>query len=359
MREKKSLINKFGDLCTFESAREFLMNPTDDNAKGYIKEYLNGRSKGCIFNIEFTEKESVFSKSTHMTVAFLLGIVCEDIIKERVQRKIDDATNLEMYMISSFEYPWMLCCLYHDMLSKFENEHRIYESLEEFCKCCKINYTIYDFESLKKELMPCEMGNLVPTYSEDTVRRYFNYRQSKGKTDHGIAAGYYVFDRLVKNYFEHRKQNGNENRFFTNVGFHTLCWHEDQMWIFAYCANAIITHNIWHVDEKEELPDEITLGNCNEKKINPIDDPLSFFCALIDTIEPVKYFEKMDYVEILNNLFVEIGHNTITISQTELKMLDLKKWFSRKMKSMPEWLENIVVSYDEKTDEIRIYIGGI
>lgn len=234
-------------------------------------------------------------------------------------------TDLELI---TFEYPWMLCCLYHDVFSQYEKEGYEYVDLDGFCRKFDIQHTIYDMK-LPEEI---SISSFEPTYRKTTIEQYFLYRMKNKRVDHGIAAGYILFDRLVKNYLEHRDEH-KADVFTTNKDGHTLLWHKDQIWVFALAADAVIAHNIWHLDS-EALPDEIRQGGEGERKLTVDGNPLAFVCAVVDSLEPVKRFDgQLAAEKVLENVFIKVGKNPEIQLAWSNTIKQQSKFF--------EWMENI------------------
>lgn len=320
----------------FLRSQKCFEEPTDENAEEYIKAYFRFRSKSGVFNIEFSDQGNLFKKSMHTVSMFWLGMYLQDLVKTQVKKLLTDHTRLEK---KKFEYPWMLSCLYHDALSDYERKDSQYADLRNFCKNddVKIEHTIYEMDLPEGIEVSC----VEPTYQKETVEWYFKYRLNKSRVDHGIAAGYLLFDRLVKNYLFNREKNGGKDEFETSHEGHTLLWRKDQIYVFALAADAVIAHNIWHLVKEEGLPSEITQRGDAEKKLSVKGQPLAFICSLVDAIEPVKRFQgEVPVKEILENISVVHRENLITISWKETMKQYRAFWdWMKNIKSMEDWLE--------------------
>lgn len=213
--------------------------------------------------------------------------------------------------------------------------------------------TIYlgDFNSLgfRTNLCKKKMNKSYFIYPESLIRNYFCYRADYGQTiDHGIIAGYIMFDRLIKNYdkawIEKRKHGGHCN--YKKFNHRTLSWRIEQQAHFACIANGIIAHNIWYCNYSDEkLYKEYGLENLfssTSEKISINNWPLVFFLGLLDTIEPVKRFEnKMDTIEIWKRLSINLKDGNILIKiDKDLKAEyrdEYNKWIDA-IYSMSDWL---------------------
>lgn len=352
---KKNLLTKYKDVAPTCKVclSNYLTNPTAQNSKEFIESYFDSRSKGCVFNIAFTDKNTLFTKSSHTLSMFFLGLSLQKIVATKIYNMISNNTNLEL---KDFEYPWMLCCLYHDAFAQFENKQDKYNNLNEFCEKAEISYSIYDMNFPDN----ISVSQVEPTYRKQTIDRYFSYRLNKGKIDHGITAGYLLFDQLTKNYLKNREQQGKKDDFQTseNDG-HTLLWRKDQIWVFALAADAVVAHNIWHINT-ENLTDEIRLGNLHEKKLNRNKNPLAFICALIDTIEPVKRFDgQLSAHEVLENININYQEKS---NQIEIVWTDLVKsknlfWdWMKNIYSMSDWMDVKILPCSREQGECSLII---
>ena len=344
--------------CRSVSSRNpysFIDNPNDSTAREFIESYFDSRSKGMLFNIDFTNRDSLFSKSIHTLSAFLLGMFLRDISEQRIINLIQENTSKSD--LHKFEYPWFLSCLYHDAFSQYEEKHNTSDfpaKLSDAINQLEIKHTIYqtDFpEGLA-------INPFQTTYQQKTIEAYYNYRYKKMTIDHGILSGIIGFDRLVKNFLEKWTENENREEFLTSEGSHTLLWHKDQLWVFGLTADAIIAHNIWHLGPEENLPKEITLdrNNREEKKLSLYESPLAFYLSLIDTIEPIKFFNGVIPKKLMENITIEWDkeNRKITIGQTDLQIFDFEKWYKAKMRNMDDWLFGVSSDYSDGKIEITL-----
>ena len=297
-----------------------------------------------MFEFDLSDPEELYSKASHTLSAFLLGMCFKKLVKKETMRILGEKAH-------RFEYPWFLCCLYHDTYSVFEKKHKTTPcSLEEMIKEMDIEYEIYKtdnavFSGLKEWPI---------TYKRDTVERYYDERLKRGSVDHGILSGFYGFDRLVKNYIEARKKDGDFRDWFTtppdahDSDSYKLIWNREQISVFALAADAIIAHNIWHlpnIDIPEVRRDDY---NPEEKKLSIKETPLAYFLSLIDTIEPIKYFTsdafrdkygiKYTDGDILSGFNMSLFNNEIVIIGN-IDFQQFKDWYDDKIKDIGNWLE--------------------
>ena len=337
------------------NSMSFVNNPCEATANEFIKNYFDSHSKDLLFNISFTEKDTMFSKSIHTMSMFLLGVKFKKLVDQRIENSIFENAPIDDIR---FDYPWLLSCLYHDVFSDYEEKHKsgYPHTLPEFISKVKINHTTYN-TNLPTEII---ISEYTPIYKKETVENYYKYRINKDKIEHGIISGYYAFDRLTKNFIDNWKQKGMQDPFQTNLDGHTLNWNKNQIWIFALVADAIIVHNIWHTKEmnmvsKELVPD---LSNKNEVKLSIAKTPLAYFLSLIDTVEPYKFFHKMNSAEphdVFDELSIDLYSNKILIKKSDSFKYDFNIWYKKKMRDMGDWLEGTYATIaDESTIEINL-----
>ena len=343
---------KITDTTMIKNRLSFVNNPCDDTASEFLLNYFESHSKSLLFNMNFTDQDTMFSKSLHTVSMFLLGITLKQLIAKTIEKSISINAPLEL---SRFDYPWLLSCLYHDVFADYEKNHtsEYPYTLPEFIEKGKIEHTIYDI-NLPNEI---NISKFYPIYKEETVENYYEDRIKSGRIDHGIISGYYAFDRLTKNYINNWEQNGKEKQFCTQKDNHTLIWDNNQIWVFALVADAIVVHNIWHTEKMKSVSMELypNAENKAEVKLGITKTPLAYFLSLMDTIEPYKFFSNntSNPHDILDNLSIDLHNNEITIKKSESFKYDFENWFEEKMKNMSDWLEGTCA---KKTDGSTITI---
>ena len=338
----------YKDVCTsiiMKNSMGFVNNPCVNTANRFIEDYFESHSKGILFNKCLAEPNSMYSKSIHTVSAFLLGMKFKKICKTQIEKQIKENAQIESQL---FEYPWLLACLYHDVFSDYENNHdeKFPKSLHDFISGESINHTIYSFD-LPDEIT---LKDFKPIYKKESVEEYYVHMiKSSDKeeihVDHGIISGYYAFDRLTENFIENWKQKHQLDEFTTEKDNHTLVWNKNQIWIFAFVADAIIAHHIWHTDDMKTVSKELwpNPNNKEEVKLSISKTPLAYFLSLIDTIEPYKFFERKQKAtpqEVFTGLSIEMHLNQIVITKDNSFEFDFKTWYDAKMKNMSDWLLN-------------------
>lgn len=296
----------------------------------FIQNHFEGGNKAEALNFPFQKEFENNGKHQHTVALYFLGLHLYDMFNEKLQEKLRTLILIdELDNWYDFKYTWFLTCLYHDTASCIENLHRGF-----FCLSKKRHWTYYlgkfDIRHTPYNHIPLRKGASLVRFSESLVKNYFYYRMDRGVLDHGIIGGYYLFDRLYKNFREQTKNNDlNEGKNLIKNGLSYRIEHLDH---FAYIADAIICHNLWCAYEpkvietyKEYGLDPLIIGGDvlnNElfqvkyKRLNVKDYPLQFLLCLLDSIEPVKRFSGkngcgISAYEVLNRVSIEKAENGV------------------------------------------------
>ncbi len=367
------------------------------------------------------EKKSLEYRSVHMVSAFLFGLSLDSKLKIYIPRINPDDSGLTNVFRTDetsdgwcFQYLWFLSCLFHDeyeysegtkykgidSLDKALNDELIKISPDELYD--KKIYTIYDRQNDKqddKQILDIS-GKFVklpePTYPENDVISYFKYRLTtrrrtvKGR-DHGILGGYIEFQKLVQSNMRNRKASCKAKTGYTLLESHYykdnnkdkknyVIWDKNQIEAYALIADALIAHNIWFATKRKRIEDynknNLTRFTKGNKGIDFKCSPLAYILSLVDTIEPVKFYESekrtnnkvytysdrsdsLEIIELLKYLTLDvksgeiiIGHNPVELSFPDL--FSIKGWYTKRMKRMSDWLEGTSASYCKATDTITI-----
>ena len=353
--------------------QQFLSDPSSASARNMMTENLKFRSKSVLLDHLNLEPQSIFHRSVHSVSVFMLGLA----FRALVIRTIERIASRRLTDPDPFAFLWMLTSLYHDVYS--DGEHTLsegnYPSLDSF------KYSIYQSNAISKKL--CSRVHFHrPTYHQETVHSYYAYRCASKSPDHGILSGFKCFDELMKSYLTvqekvyaanvgdqidvHEQQGRLDYKsddcktFQITICEHTLEWNQNLIWAYAYVADAIIAHNIWHL-EYSWFPEEIRKKAPGEKKLSPRKDPLAYYLCLIDTIEPIKYFNNCHPKAVIENISMELENNKIIISQSEQRLFDLQSWYYSKFYNSVKdedqlslWLENTFSVYDERNNRIVV-----
>lgn len=323
------------------------------NAYNFIRGTYRTGSKDKIFDVGFINSFESNGKHQHTVILYFLGCIFESLFSA------DLKTHLAKFILNvedwfDFRYTWFLTSLYHDTASILEKEKSGPEcsaDLNFYLEKYEVNYNLYDNNYTRLNPIP-------HTYSEKLVKNYFKYRMKSSKiVDHGIIAGFVLYDRLIKNYDRAWKKHSEANLpgSYDDFIYNGLSWRKDHKKHFAIIADAIIAHNIWYSKDNDDEKaiyknyelDELIFNK--SKRISIQKNPLVLFLGLFDTIEPFKYFET-------NDCFAEIDIHSISKDILRICVNDNKKNFTwlKKIESMAGWLSVEIDRSSSNTIDIRI-----
>ncbi len=308
----------------------------NSNQGEFIKNYFKRGGKGGIFKEYFTIKNSLLHRSKHTVSIFFIGILIyhNSIIKQ----KMCGGRNLNRI---DFPFLWFLTCLFHDFGYDYEKNSRKYSS------------KIKDIDSLRRyfeveHYLLDKNPNNIPKDLYKNISNYFLYKLTERKEiDHGIVAGMYLYDMLVKNRLFRR--NGNDNVFY---------WGDDLDDEYALAGATIATHNIWFAGSNMKKIYEGYNLDCliNHMPISSEEAPLLFLLGLVDTIDPIKLYGAKGYsnLKILKNILFDCSKDEIKLSVasgSKLNINDLEK----KCSSLESWLQVKIYS---KNTQIKIKLDS-
>ena len=222
----------------------------------------------------------------------------------------------------------------------------------------------YYYQEQNKELEPIDnfetefkkIAGLKDIYSPSNINKYYKYR---GKSDHGIYAGYQLNRKLKSNLDE--ILNGEEVVIRNN-----LSWSKKDIKYYDFASSAIIKHNIWLANRNRVS--EVQKKRVNEyesKDLNPFiisnkdrmkfeDNPLLFILFIIDSIEPIKIFNKNrnehnknNYNNLLSNILININQKSITLRYAD-SFKSIGCFTFCEAKQMETWLD---VTVTQKCNE--------
>jgi len=268
----------------------------------FIKNYFKYSGKKEVMN-SFPILNNEIKYSIHSNSIFFLGILLfnNTNIKKNYFTKINKAGYHE------FPFIWFLTCLFHDFGKHLEKDKDLLKKISDI-----------DMLINKFNIEYCLLDKNVPNIHIilfNNIRQYFKYRRViHKKIDHGIVAGIYLFDRLIKNRIKKEKEKTDNYK-----------WHKELENQYALASSAIATHNIW-------LPKDKTVSNYLKFEMNSLINfdpislnnfPLLFLLGIIDTIDPIKLFiQNFPEKYILNNLLIEFNNNKIIIQNKANSKLD-------------------------------------
>lgn len=332
-------------------------NFNKNGAYVFIKGTYKVGYKNKIFDIGFQRQFKDQGKHQHTVALYFLGCYLSEMLSDILKNHI--AQYIEKTDWYDFRYTWFLTCLYHDTAAVIEKPKYICKSLDYYLDKHSIKYNIYK-HTWKNAC------NKPYTYLEKLVKNYFIYMaEYRYALDHGIIAGYLLYDRLRKNYNDTwercKKQQYSYGR-YEEFDYENLSWKIEHIDHFAYVANAIISHNIWHSEATEESKriykqyglDPLIYGVSTRMSIKK--DPLVFFLGLLDTIEPIKFFiSESDAVTIWKAIEIDYDiNNRKIIIKTNGSLLKNDEWF-QKIRGITAWL-NVGVCEYKRSREIIINV---
>lgn len=345
----------------------------------FIQEHFEKGKKTQAFDFPFQEEFNKKGKHQHTVALYFLGLHLQGLFDEKLKQKLSRL--LPTYGFDSwydFRYTWFLTCLYHDTASCIEQFSRNTflperkKMLDYYLGKLDVQYTPYNHVPLR------ERGRLV-RFSELLVKNYFYYRMDRGVLDHGIIGGYYLFDRLYKNFCEQTKNA--DLVVGKNLIRDGLSYRIEHLDHFAYIVDAIICHNLWCAYEpnvietyKEYGLDPLIIGedsvnnnwgHVQNQKLNVKDYPLQFLLCLLDSIEPVKRFTEKDgcgvsAYEVLNRVSIEkAGSDAIKIERCPCLKRQNSSSFTGWMNSIKElskWMDVTVIFEGENQVNVNFNI---
>ena len=293
------------------------------------KHFKDGRKKDAL-NFSFKNDYAVNERSAHMVSLYLLGLKLKVLFKDSIEKEFNNNITGDKSWYD-FRYTWFLTCLYHDTASCVEAGNDNWTNNAGLLKSPYTTPIRYN-DPLK---------SIAFRGSDDLAGKYFEYRKSSGKFDHGIAGGYLLFNRLIDSFQNATKDYDIEQGPMVKNG---LKWRKEHIDHFRYIADAIICHNMWAVPSTDvagvEKYKKYNLGkliidrnNILDQRLSKDNFPLQFMLCLLDTIEPVKRFAHLTAREVIENISID----------GSCKQQIQIAWNNR-IKQEPEfwkWMENI------------------
>lgn len=393
----KSLLESFNNNlegCYYDK----IINESDGKILPKINTYLDSEYRAYKFLLNYSKsggKEALAmcfnespeyeekGKHKHTVALYYLGCFLRDIIDRKycdssyLKKFYNDFNFIDSKSDTSFFYSWFLTCLYHDLATSLEKEKydKNYSLEKEIKKC---NYNIFEH----KFIIDNTCKSLY--YPEKLIKNYFKYiKETRHSIEHGINAGYRLFNEFRKNYddawikiqnkfqtVDSSNNNHNYNCFtIENENHYTLSFNSRLIDHFAIVAQTIMCHNIWNINtkvkSKEEVEeykknglDELIIGeNEKGKKISLEKWPLLFFLDLLDSIEPIKSFPDHDCESVLENISIDYDSNkkllTIKANPKVFCIRDFYKW-TKKIKDLQNWMD-LNVDIPIKNDDERVF----
>lgn len=304
------------DLLTIQQIFE------NNDYEKFIRDYFHRAGKDNIFTdyFEFKDNDDLITKSQHTVSIFFLGILIYNSIKKLEVPPLNRIQSRYEF----FPFIWFLTCLFHDYGYEYEKNSK--KNLEKIwdINSLKIIFKI-KYDLLKEEV------KYVPTDIFQSINKYFLYKRFiRKEIDHGIVAGIYYYDQLVKNRIKQHKKSNNKQ-----------FWKKDLEKQYALAGATIAIHNIWFPKKKDEKKYNLfELDKLKRKPITLKEAPLLFLLGLVDTIDPVKLFcENGENIkDVLNGILIDFDTDEIKIGISGKPKLCLPKLFN-KCKGLTKWLD--------------------
>lgn len=311
----------------------------------FIKEYFGLGRKEDILSENEMEGFKKSGKHRHTVSLYFLGVLLKDVFNKKIEDYLKQTINFGCNNYY-YTYTWFVCCLFHDMAWNLEKEKlkvvggENFEDLFDniFIEKFKIENHFYKHIYINGK-------KIVFQYSFDLFKKYLYYRYDhKREIEHGIVAGILLYDRLIKNYNNKWRQckNSMVDSCYTEeyFSYNDRVWRKEHKDHFAYIADCISSHNIWNSEDKElylkyGLKDLIIE---NDNLIEFDKNPLLFMLAILDTIEPVKFFEKYSSDDVWRNIDISYNANSIKIKIDSLFFINYTKWFD-KIRTLKDWIK--------------------
>ena len=392
-----------------------------EKPKNRIKGYFKSGNKENVVD-DFDNLDELRLKHS-MSLAYL-GILIDENLKCYFKNGIRKGLNIRVSVNDThfeFNYVWNIICFYHDIGYNFEsNKNYIFkinnknqknkvsgyscnkkyaESNSEICYDAKFSFLYNRYFSNSFHQMFITSKNNTnknqlsfidyvrinndfdikieyiknsggyekeqtlknSNFYKSTIEKYYVYRKNEmGVFDHGILGGYMLFDNLVKNYVNKMANKPNKTKFDVD----NMSYSIEQISLFAYMADCIVSHNIFFPNQSYEgIYREYGLNELIEydKPVKFDSNPLLFLLYLVDSIDPIKYFEQktnLKYDEILKSIDIDFPScNTIKLSISKLFGIkdEIIEKYIRRIEGLSDWLGIVTnADYAEKSIEITI-----
>ncbi len=296
----------------------------------FIEKYFSKTGKLNEIPKEF--KDIFKSRAKHSNSVFFLGCMLYKHLNLDTKFKFG----------KEFLFIWFLTSLGHDFGYLFEKNFDIYREKIGSLNALKEHYIKFDISS--------GIVNNTTKHSKlyNQIKLYFEFRLKSCKLDHGIIGGLILFDALEK-HREKQVEASSEGDYFA------YDWSKEVRKSYARASIAIATHNIWNIDKKEQNENGIDFSDIFP--LNFTEYPLLYFLGLIDTLDPVKIFEKdCEHVDkVIQEIMISFLDDecSIIISKKEGSNLDFKK-IVKEVNGLIGWL-NVEICHKEDYIKIKMY----
>lgn len=303
--------------------------------KRFVEKYFKRSGKGAVLDFInlLPNKELNNNRTKHTNSIFFLGVL----LYNKSNLHNDFFENLNSAEYRRFPFLWFLSCLFHDFGFEIEETIKSIEGIQSLADLKKK----YSIDNCLLETKPKDISKLL--FNE--IENYFNLRlKNAKKIDHGIFAGLYFYDRLLK--IRQTKIHDNET---------TLFWGKELEEQYAQVSTTIAVHNIW-LPKKKDL-NKYKKYNLNKlitnfKPIEFKDFPLLYILGIVDSIDPIKTYMRDGFSpnEILESIEIEFKENEVMIKNGEKSKLPFIK-MTKNVESLKGWLN---VEVENKNNELKL-----
>jgi hypothetical protein len=321
----------------YQKSENHFKNPfkEDIGHLDFIKKYFKRGGKAKVLQ-KFDVNNFLPKRAPHTNSVFFLGIYLY--YNMAFKNYIDNSLTLKGYHM--FPFIWFLITLFHDFGYKYEDEFDKFKH-------------IVDIKTLKKELkirydlLRYKRIDGLSTVLYKNIENYFLYRRFNSKDhkkiDHGILAGLFFYDALVRNRISqyNNKKNSNE-----------LYFGRELNKVYAQAAGVIATHNIWFpTEENISEYEKFDLEKLSETPpISLNESPLLVLLGIVDTIDPVKIHSNDNKDKNINrklkNILISCNRNELTLKKSSDCILDFNE-IRKRSNGLDRWLDVKVHSSDE------------
>ena len=312
----------------------FKSNDFKEGCKTFIFDHFKYGKKQQAMQLAFEDEYNMNGKHVHTVSLFLLGLSFKDMFSDKLKRKL---SHLIPHVNSWYDYAysWFLTCLYHDVASCIEKNSKYNEKDFETLIDDIENY--YEHKPIKKNIK-------LNRFDLSTIKNYYHYKKEcRNSMDHGIYAGFLLFNKLKENFLNKTKGYNIEKE---KVCIDGLLWRIEHLDHFAYISDAIVCHNIWmsytETDKeryKQNGLEELIIDS-KSKKLSFNRFPLQFMLCLLDSIEPTKKLSQTEPYKLLENIFIERNGNKIVIEWNDCIKEDLGFFdWMKSIKELPKWMD--------------------
>lgn len=322
-----------------------LQNPflANGNHTHFIEQYFKIAGKEMLLD-NFPVKD--LERPAHVTSTFFLGLII--IIKCNLVRLLSlDGKNAPGY--DQLPFVWFLTTLFHDYAERLEgdgNYHAELKNIDDLIAKYQVEHNLLTrpIEGVSKILLDAIPNYYVLRHSDPILN------MDHGRVDHGIHAGLYAFDSLVKNRITNKQRRAGE-----------LSWEDYLDDQYALACACVATHNIWVNQPTLKYLDHGLETLTKFEPYSLTEFPLPYVFSIVDTIDPVKYFccqpnepENISLEELLAGIGFTFDPDHIYIHNISIEPKKFQEYFKKIKKNLKGWLDHKIRHIHQGTIKITI-----